>query len=94
MRPSEVKIIAHSRSTIPGCPDLITFQLRYWRGIHAEHATLKHRLMLLNNFLNDRASHALVNASELYRMQEQQQYMQGYLRVLEDRIRVFAPALV
>ena len=32
--------------------------------------------------------------AELYRMQEQQQYMQGYLRVLEDRIRVFAPALV
>ena len=71
----------------------ITFEGHQIRVL-AEHAVLKHRLMLLNNFLNDRALHALVSGAELYRMQEQQQYMQGYLRVLEDRIRVFAPALV
>lgn len=46
MRPSEVKIIAHSRSTIPGCPDLITFQLRYWRPIHSELMT--HRVFSRN----------------------------------------------
>ena len=46
MRPSEVKIIAHSRSTIPGCPDLITYQLRYWRGFHSELMT--HRVFSRN----------------------------------------------